>query len=121
MRRCRFVLFAACLLLSGHSWASAAVRVAIVPPTFSEGESSREGATLGDYLQVKLHGLPDVDWIERGDLDKILGEAKLKVLGDQGVSGVVLGRLLKATSFSKEPSKIPRGKARATRKGTPLV
>ncbi len=96
MRRCRFVLFAACLLLSGHSWASAAVRVAIVPPTFSEGESSREGATLGDYLQVKLHGLPDVDWIERGDLDKILGEAKLKVLGDQGVSGVVLGRLLKA-------------------------
>ncbi len=96
MKRCLSLLFAACFCLSGYSWASAAVRVTVMPPTFLDGGLSKEGAALADYLQIKLRDLPDVEWVERGDLDKLLGEAKLKLLGDQGVSGVVLGRLLKA-------------------------
>ena len=60
MKRCLLILFAACLLLSSRTWASAPVRMAVVPPTFLDGESSKEGVTLADYLQIKLHGLPDV-------------------------------------------------------------
>jgi hypothetical protein len=74
------------------------MRAIVLPPAVNEPylQTKEDSLTLADYLQSKLHDLPEIEWVERGDLDRLLSEAKLTLTERTGDASVVLGRLLKA-------------------------
>lgn len=123
MKRCFLFLFAVCIFFSNPGLAANPVRVAVIPPATDFGPRAvEESAAMADYVQMKLHGLPDVEWVERGDLNRLFGEAKFKLLGDRGVSGVALGRLLKADVIISGDEEDPSWKSQdGTRRYTSIL
>lgn len=87
-----------CVSQAGRAMAATPVRVAILPPDFESPrlEVKQYSETLADYLQGKLRDIPGVEWVERGDLDKLLAEVRPALDNGASVSPMVLGRLLKA-------------------------
>jgi hypothetical protein len=73
-------------------------RIAILPfrPEEPTLKLKKEGESIADYLQGKLNDFPNVEWVDRENLDQLLSEAELEFTSSNGQGSVELGRLLKA-------------------------